>query len=78
MGTTHSWVLWRLLMIGLIALPLLVVVVVEAFRQRYADGSSASAEHDDRLRPRQSRDPTRGARKVTRALRRVPSTTQCW
>jgi hypothetical protein len=47
MDTMHAWALWRLLMVGLIALPFLVAAVVVGFRQSHADGSSSGAGPDD-------------------------------
>lgn len=51
MDTMHAWALWRLLMIGLIALPFLVAAVVVGFHQSHADGSISSAGPDDRSAP---------------------------
>lgn len=48
MDTMHAWALWRLVMIGLIALPFLVAAVVAGFRQSHADSSISSAEPDDK------------------------------
>ena len=48
MDTMHAWALWRLLMIGLIALPFLVAAVVVGFRQSHADDSISSAQPDDK------------------------------
>ena len=44
----HPWALWRLLMIGLVALPFLVEVVVAAFRQRRTDAPTAMSGSEDR------------------------------
>ena len=48
METMHAWALWRLVMIGLIALPFLVAAVVVGFRRSHADSSNPSTEPDDR------------------------------
>ena len=48
MDTMHAWALWRLVMVGLIALPFLVAAVVVGFRQSLADSSISSAAPDDK------------------------------
>ena len=48
MDTMHNWALWRLLIIGLIALPFLVAAVVAGFRQGRADDAISSDGPDDK------------------------------
>ena len=48
MDTMHNWALWRLLIIGLIALPFLVAAVVAGFRQSRADAPIYSDGPDDK------------------------------
>jgi hypothetical protein len=48
MDTLHNWVLWRLLVIGLIASPFLVAAVIAGFRQRRTDATNAASGSDDR------------------------------
>lgn len=43
----HVWALWRLVVVGLIALPFLVAAVVVGFRRSHADGSTPGAIADD-------------------------------
>ncbi len=47
MDIYHSWALWRLLVIGLSALPFVVAAVVSGFLQRHSSGSSGSVERVD-------------------------------
>ena len=47
MDTMHAWALWRLVIVGLIALPFLVAAVVVGFRQSHVDGSILSSGPDD-------------------------------
>jgi hypothetical protein len=51
MDTMHAWALWRLLMIGLIALPFIVAAVVIGFRQSHAGNSISGAGPDDKSAP---------------------------
>jgi hypothetical protein len=51
MDTIHAWALWRLVMIGLVALPFLVAVVVASFRQRRTDAPNATSGLADRSAP---------------------------
>ena len=48
MDTMHTWALWRLVIVGLIALPFLVAAVVVGFRQSLADRSISSAVPGDK------------------------------
>ena len=48
MDTMHNWALWRLLIIGLIALPFLVAAVVAGFRPSRADAPISSDAPDDK------------------------------
>jgi hypothetical protein len=45
MDSMHSWALWRLLLMALIALPLLIAVVIAGLRQPHDRNSKAKAEH---------------------------------
>jgi hypothetical protein len=47
MDTMHTWALWRLLMLALIALPFVIAVMIAGFRQQHAKTANASAEPDD-------------------------------
>jgi hypothetical protein len=48
MDMMHNWALWRILIIGLIALPFLVAALVTGFRRSHVEGSISNAEHADR------------------------------
>lgn len=47
MDIYHSWALWKLLVIGLSALPFVVAAVVSDFPRRHSSGSNASVEYVD-------------------------------
>ena len=48
MDTMHNWALWRLLIIGLIALPFVVGAVVAGFRPGRADDTISGDGPDDK------------------------------
>jgi hypothetical protein len=47
MDTVHTWILWRLLLIALIAFPFLVAAVVVGFWQRRTNATDISDENVD-------------------------------
>jgi len=48
MDMMHSWAIWRILIIGLIALPFLVAAMVTGFLQRNTKASSNAGHADNR------------------------------